>query len=182
MWVQHMLATLNNRGRMGVVLDNGALFRGGEEGKIRKAIVEDDLIEGIVALPPNLFYNTGAPGCLIIINKHKPDNLKNKIFFIHAENECEEGKAQNFLRDTHIQKISETYRKIEVEQKFSDIIDIDEIRENDFNLNVSRYIDILPEEELVDVTESLSQLKKLKDERWKLEKEFERNMRELGYE
>lgn len=182
MWVQHMLTTLNKRGRLGVVLDNGALFRGQSEGKIRKAIVEADLIEGVVALPANLFYNTGAPGCLIIINRQKSEGLKNKIFFIHAENEFEEGKAQNFLRDKHLRKISKTYRKKEEIEKFSALIDLEEIQENDFNLNVSRYIDILPEEETIDVAKCIVELRQLQTERLGLEEEFGRNMRELGYE
>jgi len=181
MWVQHMLATINRNGRMGVVLDNGALFRGQREGKMRKAIVNADLIEGIVALPPNLFYNTGAPGCLIIINRQKPEELKNKILFIHAENEFEEGKAQNFLRDIHIGKISKTYQKKEEIAKFSALIDLEEIQENDFNLNVSRYIDILREEEPVDISECIKKLKKIQAERLELEDEFDKNMKDLDY-
>jgi len=181
MWVQHMLATINRNGRMGVVLDNGALFRGQREGKMRKAIVNADLIEGIVALPPNLFYNTGAPGCLIIINRQKPEELKNKILFIHAENEFEEGKAQNFLRDIHIGKISKTYQKKEEIAKFSALIDLEEIQENDFNLNVSRYIDILREEEPVDISECIKKLKKIQAERLELEDEFNKNMKDLDY-
>ncbi len=182
MWVQHMLATLNSKGRLGIVLDNGALFRGNKEGKIRKAIIEDDLIEGVVALPANLFYNTGAPGCLIIINKNKSKDLEKKFFFIHAENEYEEGKAQNFLREENIKKISQTYSKREEIDKFSAIIDLEEIEENDFNLNVSRYIDILPEEEPIDVSECIAELKKLQDERSELETVFKTNMEEFGYD
>ncbi len=182
MWVQHMLATINHNGRIGVVLDNGALFRGQREGKIRKVFIEADLIEGIVALPPNLFYNTGAPGCLIIINKNKLEDLKNKIFFIHAENEYQEGKAQNFLLDNHIKKISETYKAKKLMEKFSDLIELEEIKDNDFNLNVSRYIDILPEEEPIDIAECIVEINKLQEERSKLDKQFERNMEELGYE
>lgn len=182
MWVQHMLSTLNHKGQMGVVLDNGALFRGSREKKIRKAIIEKDLIEGIIALPSNLFYNTGAPGCLIIINRQKSVDLKNKIFFIHAENEFEEGKAQNFLRDEHFQKIAETYHKKKSIEKFSDLIDFEEIQENDFNLNVSRYIDILPEEEPVDVIACLRELEKVRQDRIQLEENFKENMKELEYD
>ncbi len=181
MWVQHMLTTLNKTGRLGIVLDNGTLFRGNREGKIRKAVVEADLIEGVVALPPNLFYNTGAPGCLIIINKNKAKHLDKKIFFIHAENEYEEGKAQNFLRYEHIEKIVNGYRNKEEIGKFSALIDLEEIKVNDYNLYVSRYIDILPEEEPIDVIECIKELRKLQEERAASETEFETNMRELGY-
>jgi len=182
MWVQHMVSTLNTKGRMGVVLDNGALFRGNRELKCRKGFIEDDLIEGVIALPANLFYNTGSPGCLIIINKNKPDNLKNKIFFIHAENEYEEGSGQNYLKDEHIAKISKTYQNQTIIEKFSDLIDFEEIKENDFNLNVSRYVDILPEEEPIDIHDVLIQIREIKKKREELEEEFEINMRDLGYE
>ncbi len=181
MWIQHMFSTLNSSGRMGVVLDNGALFRGNRELKCRKGFIEDDLIEGVVALPANLFYNTGAPGCLIIINKNKPKELEKKIFFIHAEKEFEEGKAQNHLKEKHIKKIAKTYLNKKKIDKFSELIDLEEIKENDFNLNVSRYIDILPEEEPVDIKGCLQELKKLHDERIKLEREFQKDMEELGY-
>ena len=182
MWVQHMCSTLNSTGRMGVVLDNGVLFRGNREKKCRKGFIDDDLIEGVVALPPNLFYNTGSPGCLIIINKNKPEKFKEKIFFIHAENEYEEGSGQNFLREEQIQKISQVYQEKEEVEKFSALIDLSEVRENNYNLNVSRYIDIFPEEDQIDIFSCLQKLKKLNDERTKLEIEFQKNIRELGYE
>lgn len=180
MWVQHMLATLEDDGRMGIVLDNGALFRGGQEGKIRKKVIENDLIEGIIALPPNLFKGTGSPGCLIILNKKKPESLKEQIFFIHAENEHEEGKAQNYLRETHITKIVETYRNKTVIEKFSDLIEFKVIKENDFNLNVSRYIDILPEEEQIDLPCVWEQVESIQDHRTNLEQQLVETMKELG--
>ncbi len=181
MWVQHMVSTLNDNGRMGVVLDNGALFRGNREGKIRKGFIEKDWIEGIVALPANLFYNTGAPGCFIIINKNKAEDLKNKIFFIHAENEYDEGKAQNHLRDEHIDKISKTYQDIKVIDKFSELVDVDEIKENDYNLNVSRYVDILPEDVPVVIENCIMEIDNLRKSRFSLEKDYEENMKELGF-
>ena len=181
MWVQHMVATLNQRGKMGIVLDNGALFRGGVEGKVRKNIIQDDLIEGIIALPANLFYNTGAPGCLIIINKKKTSALEKKIFFIHAENEYKEGKAQNFLQDEHIKKIAFTYHKKSIIEKFSDLIHLEDIKENDYNINASRYIDILPEEEFIDVDSSLAEINEIKIKRKEREDLFIKNMKDLGY-
>jgi type I restriction enzyme M protein len=181
MWVQHMCSTLNSTGRMGVVLDNGALFRGNREMKCRKGFIEDDLIEGIVALPANLFYNTGSPGCLIIINRSKSDELKEKIFFIHAENEYEEGSGQNFLKEKHIERISKTYQEKSIIEKFSDLIDIQEIRENDYNLNVSRYVDILPEEKPIDITECLKNIEEIKRKRRELEEQFKNYMKELDF-
>ncbi len=182
MWIQHMLATLKYEGRLGVVLDNGALFRGGKEGKIRQGIIDDDLIEGIIALPNNLFMNTGSPGCLIIMNKQKDGDIKNKVFFIHTENEFEEGKAQNYLRKNHIKKISETYQKKLISEKFSAIIDYEDIKKNNYTLNVSRYIDIFPEKEPISINEVLNSLDSIKKKIEELEKVFRENLVELGYE
>lgn len=180
-WVQHMLTTLEEGGRAGIVLDNGALFRGGKEGKIRKAIVKENLIEGIIALPDKLFYKGSGPGCLIIFNKKKPDNLEDKIFFIHAGNEFEEGKAINYLLGKHIEKISNTYLEKKVIPKFSDLINIEEIEENDFNLNVSRYVDILPEEEPIDLDQCLDEIIELLDKRSDLEQKWKDDMKTLGF-
>ena len=182
MWVQHMFSTLNSTGRMGVVLDNGALFRGNREKKCRKGFIDDDLLEGVIALPGNLFYNTGSPGCLIIINKSKPKKLKDKIFFIHGEKEYEEKKSQNFLQEKHITKITQTFYKKEVVDKFAALVDKDDLIENDYNLNVSRYVDILPVEVPIDLKQCLEDIKILKNERIKLEEDFIQNMRDLGYE
>ena len=181
MWVQHMFSTLKEGGRMGVVLDNGALFRASKEKAIRKGFVEKDWIEGIIALPKKLFYNTGSPGCLIIFNKSKTKDIENKIFFIHAENEFLSEKAQNYLKEEHIKKISETYQRKAVVEKFSIFIDKNEIRENDYNLNVSRYVDILPEEELVEIEDCISNIRKVVEERDRLEPIFHKNLRQLGY-
>ena len=143
--------------------------------------IEDDLIEGVIALPGNLFYNTGSPGCLIIINKNKPDELKEKIFFIHAENEYDEGTGQNFLREKHIKKISDIYQKKKIFEKFSKLVDKEIIIENDYNLNVSRYVDILPDEEPIDINECLKEIDEIRRNRDNLEDQFEFNMRELDY-
>jgi len=182
MWVQHMFSTLNVKGRMGVVLDNGVLFRGNREAKCRKGFIDDDLIEGVVALPANLFYNTGSAGCLIIINRNKTDELKEKIFFIHAEDEYEEGSGQNYLRDDHINKISETYQNKRIIEKYSELVELEEIVENDYSLYVSRYVDILPEEELVDLKKCLNEIREIKDKRKNLEIKFSENMRNLNYD
>lgn len=181
MWVQHMLSTLNDSGRMGIVLDNGALFRGGEEGKIRQKIIDDDLVEGIVALPGNLFYNTSSPGCLIILNKKKQSYLKNKVFFICAENECEQQRAQSFLKDEHILKITDIYYNKKEEYKFSSIVDYEEIKENEYSLNVSRYVNILLDEDLVDLNSVLSQVDDILRERTVLERDFYSNLKKLGF-
>jgi len=181
-WIQHILATLDDKGRAGIVLDNGALFRGRKEGEIRESVIEDDLIEAVVALPPKIFYKNSGPGCLIIINKNKPSEIKRKIFFIHAENEFEEGKAQNLMKDEHVNKIINAFKEKKSINKFSDLIDLEEIKENDYNLNVSRYIDILPDEEPIDLDKIIKETLNLIEKRTELENKWKKDMKELGFE
>ena len=167
---------------MGVVLDNGVLFRSGAEGKIREAVVKSDLVEGVVALPSNLFTNTGSPGCFIIINKNKSPELNGKIFFIHAENEFQAGKAMNYLLEENIKNIVSTYNEKKIINKFSDLIEMSEVINNDCNLNVSRYIDIYEEEEKIDLSSVLIKIKDIKLKRNEIEFEFIKNMKNLGFD
>lgn len=151
MFLQHMIASLKENGRMATVMPHGVLFRGGQEKVIREGIVKDDLIEAIIGLPPKLFYNTGIPACIIVINKNKPPNLKNKIFFINADREYGEGRNQNYLRPEDIEKIVTVFEnKLEI-PKYSKLIDMKEIEKNDFNLNIRRYVDNSPDPEIEDV-------------------------------
>jgi len=151
MFLQHMIASLKDDGILATVMPHGVLFRGGQEKVIREGIVKDDLIEAIIGLPPKLFYNTGIPACIIVINKNKPEHLKNKIFFINAEREYGEGRNQNYLRPEDIEKIVTVFeKKIEI-PKYSRLVDIKEIEENDYNLNIRRYVDSSPDPEIEDV-------------------------------
>jgi len=148
MFLQHMISSLKDDGIMASVMPHGVLFRGGQEKVIREGIVRDDIIEAIIGLPPKLFYNTGIPACIIVINKRKPQELKNKIFFINADREYGEGRNQNYLRPEDIEKIVTVFeRKLEI-SKYSRLVDIKEIEENDFNLNIRRYVDNSPEPEI----------------------------------
>jgi len=151
MFLQHMIASLKDNGVMATVMPHGVLFRGGQEKVIREGIVRDDLIEAIIGLPPKLFYNTGIPACIIVINKAKPQHLKNKIFFINAEAEYGEGRNQNYLRPEDIEKIVTVFEEKKEISKYSRLVDIKEIEENDFNLNIRRYVDSSPEPEIEDV-------------------------------
>ena len=150
-FIQHMIASLNSEGMMGVVVPHGVLFRGSSEKKIRKGILEDDLLEGVIGLPSGLFYGTGIPAALLIINKQKSPERKGKVFFINGELEFEEGKNQNKLRESDIQRILDTFDGYEDEKRYAKVISIDEIRENDYNLNVRRYADTSPPPEQFDV-------------------------------
>lgn len=184
-WIQHMLASLKPNGRMGVVLDRGSLFRGGSEGKIRRKVVEDDLVECIVHLPEKIFYNTGAPGCLLILNKNKAEERKGKVLFVYAEENYgkhDELKRMNKLRDDDIEKVVNAYREFKDIPKYAKVASIDEIRENDYNLSVTRYVDVFEEEEQIDVPKVLHELKHLDSERLRVEEKLKGYLEELGHE
>lgn len=143
MFLQHMVSTLNNDGRMAVVMPHGVLFRGGEEQKIRKRLINSGLIEAIIGLPPGLFFGTGIPASLIIINKHGAGE-RNHVFFINADKEFKEGKNQNKLRSEDIDKISFVYHnKIELD-KYSKLVHKDDIEKEEYNCNIRRYVDNSP--------------------------------------
>ncbi|EGU9030737.1 N-6 DNA methylase [Vibrio parahaemolyticus] len=187
-FVQHMVASTKDDGRIGVVVPHGVLFREGDEGKIRKGMLigndefKGDLIEGVVGLPPALFFNTGIAAAVLIINKDKPAALKNKVIFVDASAEYGEGKAMNFLREGDIKRITTEYNKAkqtlvdageQTEDKLSDllnsvtvdkylrVVDIAEIKQNDFNLSISRYIDTSEKEEIINIQNTLDNLHSL---------------------
>ena len=150
-FVQHMIASLNAEGMMGVVMPHGVLFRGSSEKAIRQGILNDDLLEAVIGMPAALFYGTGIPACLLIINKQKPAERKGKVLFINSELEYEEGKNQNKLRQQDIDKIVQTFENFEEIKRYSKVVPLAEIEENDFNLNIRRYADTSPPPEIFDV-------------------------------
>lgn len=154
MFLQHMVASLKSDGKMATILPHGVLFRSGEEAEIRKGLITKDdncLIEAIIGLPSGLFYGTGIPACIIVINMNKTKERK-EILFINADKDYKEGKNQNILRPQDIQKIVHTYEnKAEIE-KYSKLVSIEEIIKEDFNLNIRRYVDNSEEAQKNDVT------------------------------
>jgi len=184
-WIQHMLASADeNNGRVGVVIDNGCLFRSGREKAIRAGVIKDDLLEAVILLPEKLFYNTGAPGAVLVFNKNKPEERKNKILFINASELYEqhpEVRKLNRLGDEHINKIVEAYKEFKEVEGFSRIVDIEEIKENDYNLNVSLYV--YPEEEMeeIDVAKEWEALEKIEKEFEEVKRKLECYLNELGY-
>lgn len=160
-FLQHMLAVLKQDGRLGIILPHGVLFRGGTEGKIRQGLLEKDYIEGIVGLPPALFYNTGIPAAMIIVNKTKPEHLKNKVILIDASKEYKEGKNQNSLEEEHVEKVVKAYDAETDIDKFMRVVDLKEIQDNDYNLNIARYIDTSEAETEVDLKAVLNTIKDL---------------------
>ena len=180
-FVQHMIATVNDRGMVGVVMPHGVLFRGASEGKIRKAILEEDFFEAIIGLAPNLFYGTGIPAAILILNRNKPKERKNKILFIHAAEYYEAGKNQNKLRDADIEKIVKAFNEYKDIERFSRVVPIEEIKENDYNLNISRYVDISEPEQKINIKEALARLRALEIQRNEAEKTMNAYLKELGY-
>ncbi|EIZ0689797.1 type I restriction-modification system subunit M [Vibrio parahaemolyticus] len=150
-FVQHMIASTNNEGMVGVVMPHGVLFRGSSEKAIRQGILEDDLLEAVIGLPSGLFYGTGIPACLLIINKNKSSERKGKVLFINSELEFEEGKNQNKLRPQDITKIVETFNNYVDVKRYAKVVKFSKIAENDFNLNIRRYADTSPPAEIFDV-------------------------------
>lgn len=181
-FVQHMIASLNAKGKLGVVLPHGILFRGGAEGKIRQGMLKDDLIEGIIGLAPNLFYGTGIPACVLLINKNKVGDRKNKIVFVHGAEHFVEGKNQNSLSEENIKTLANGFLDFKDEHRFSRVVDLKEIADNDFNLNIARYVQTTEEEEKIDVKAELKILKDLMAQREEAEAKMMGFMRELGYD
>jgi len=151
MFVQHMIASLKDKGMMATIMPHGVLFRGGAEKAIREGMLKGKIIEAIIGLPPHLFYGTGIPACILVINRNKPQELKDKILFINADAEYGEGRNQNYLRPEDIEKITYVFhKKIEI-PKYSRLVTLKEIEENNYNLNIRRYVDNSPEPEIEDV-------------------------------
>ena len=150
-FVQHMIASLNEHGKLGVVMPHGVLFRGASERDIRKGIVDDDLVEAIIGLPAGLFYGTGIPACLLIINKVKPVKRQQKVLIINAELDFGAGKNQNHLRPQDIARILTTYLSFGNVPRYSRVITLADIVANDYNLNIRRYADTSPPPEFYDV-------------------------------
>lgn len=181
-FVEHMIASLNAKGRMGTVVPHGVLFRGGAEGKIRTAILKDDLIEAVIGLPQNIFYGTGIPAALLIINKDKAVERKGKVLFIDASQGFVKDGNKNKLRETDIEKIITTFDSFETVEKYAEVIELKTIAENDYNLNISRYVDTTEEEEQVDIMKVIGEIKEIKNSLNSNEEKLNGYLKELGFD
>ena len=181
-FVQHMVAVLNDAGRLGVVMPHGVLFRGSAEGRIRQGMLEEDLFEAVIGLAPNLFYGTGIPASILVLNQDKAGERKGKVLFIDASGEFEEGSNQNRLRGQDIQHISRTFHAYSHVEKYARAVPLAEIEQNDWNLNISRYVDTSDEEVRIDVAEAVRKLRELERERAAAEATMNRYLAELGYD
>ncbi len=179
----HMLAVTNAQGMVGVVMPHGILFRGGAEGKIRKGIVEADLFEAVFGLAPNLFSGASIPVAICVLNKAKPVERRGKVLFVDAAQEgyFRQGKARNHLDQEHIDKIVETYSTFGDVDRFAHVADIEEIRDNDFNLNISRYVDTTEPVEVMSVEDALAQLRDAEQRRDEAVAKMDNLLAEMGY-
>ena len=178
-FVQHMIYQLNESGTMGIVLPHGVLFRGAAEGKIRKYLIDEkNYLDAVIGLPANLFYGTSIPTCILVFKKCREDDQD--ILFIDASKEFEKVKTQNKLRPEDIEKIVNTYANREEIEKYSHKASLEEIEENDFNLNIPRYVDTFEEEEPIDLDEVVDELDRIDLEMEKVDAEIKKYCDELG--
>lgn len=182
-FLQHMLAVTNPDGMVGVVMPHGILFRGGAEGTIRKGIVEADLFEAVIGLTPNLFNGASIPVAICVLNKKKSPERKGKVLFIDASQPgyFRAGKAKNYLDRDHITKIVEAFQAYEGVERFAHVGSIDEIAANDFNLNISRYVDTTEHQEAPTVEEALTRLREAERRRDEAAAKMDALLVELGY-
>ena len=181
-FVEHMIASLNSKGRMATVVPHGVLFRGSSEGKIRAGILKDDLVEAVIGLPQNIFYGTGIPAAILVINKDKSEERKDKILFIDGSNGFVKDGNKNKLRDEDVEKIVDSFDKFENVEKYAEVVDLKTIEDNDYNLNISRYVDTTEEEEEVDINKVIGEIKEIKEKLSSNEEKLNGYLKELGFE
>lgn len=178
-FIQHMIAQLDDNGTMAVVLPHGVLFRGAAEGVIRKYLIEQrNVLDAIIGLPANIFFGTSIPTVVLVFKKNRSNT--DNVLFIDASNEFEKGKNQNVLRDSDVDKIIETYKNRETIEKYSYVATMGEIKENDYNLNIPRYVDTFEEEEEIDIKAVQARLKARESKIEDLYEKFNKQLKELG--
>lgn len=180
-FITHMIETaLPGDGRVGVIVPHGVLFRGGAEGKIRKQLIEEDLLDAVVGLPANLFYGTGIPAAILVFRKAKKGKSKGNVLFIDASREYMDTKNNVALGSTHIEKIVATCKKRKDVDKYAFVAGLDEIAENYFNLNIPRYVDTFEEEEEVDVDQVQIEINDLEAELISVQEKMAEYLQELN--
>ncbi len=179
-FILHMIESLNpDSGRMAVVVPHGVLFRAAAEGRIRKSLIEENLLDVVIGLPEKLFYGTGIPAAILVFRRNKVDD---KVMFIDASREFGADKTQNRLRSEDLAKIADAAQARQVLDKYAHLATIEEIRENDYNLNIPRYVDTFEEEEEIDLEAVRTERLKLMHELQQLESELSSRLEELGYD
>lgn len=178
-WVQHMVKSMNSTGRMTVVLPHGALFRKGAEGKIRKALIEMDLLEAVIGLGPNIFYGTQLAACVMVFKQSKKPATQKQILFIDASDQIRSGRAQNYLEPHHIKQIFDWYSDFKDVENYVKLVGPKELEENDYNLNIPLYVEKIIEDDLPSAEEALADLKKAWEETLEAEENFKRVLKEF---
>lgn len=178
-FISHMVYQLSDSGTMAVVMPHGVLFRGAAEGVIRQALIERNYLDAVIGLPANLFYGTSIPACILVFKKCKTTD---DVLFIDASKHFEKGKNQNRLRPSDIDKIIEIYTERKEEDKYSHLASLEEIKENDYNLNIPRYVDTFEEEEDIDLNIIVADIRKIDAESVELDKKIRQYTNELGIE
>ncbi|MCP1250819.1 MULTISPECIES: type I restriction-modification system subunit M [Elizabethkingia] len=171
-WVQHMISSLNEKGKMTVVLPHGVLFRKASEQKIRQALLDMDLLEAVIGLGPNIFYGTQLAACVLVFKKEKEKTKKKKILFIDGSDQIRVGRAQNFMEKEHVNQLFSWYSDYKNVENYVKVVDMQQIIENDYNLNIPLYIDKIIEDNLPSVEEAMEQLKTAWQESQKAEEKF----------
>ena len=178
-FISHMIETLKPvTGRMGVVVPHGVLFRGSSEGKIREKLINENLLDAVIGLPEKLFYGTGIPAAILIFKKQKSDD---SILFIDASREFKSGKNQNSLSEDNINKIISAYRARASVDKYAYLATLEEVKDNDYNLNIPRYVDTFEEEAEIDLVAVRAEREQLKTQLAELEVQMAKYLEELGY-
>lgn len=181
-FLSHMLATaVEGKGRVGVMVPHGVLFRGGQEGKIREAVIRENLLDAVIGLPANLFFGTGIPAALMIFDKSRKIKGKDKVLFIDASREFEQATNQNKLRAQDIDKIVATFRKRQVIEKYSFLAAFEEIEENEFNLNIPRYVDTFEPEPEIDIIAVQQEIVDIETQLVETRKKMDHYLKELGF-
>jgi type I restriction enzyme M protein len=180
-FILHIIKSLNENGRAGIVIPHGVLFRSGAEGRIREQIVKNDLVECIIGLAPNLFFGTGIPAAILMLNKNKSPERKGKILFVDAEEDFEHGKNQNRLRIADIEKITSAVSGYASIDKFAEVVSIDQIAEKDYTLKINTYVDKQTAEQIIDVGEAIAELSVLEQRAELAKQKLTDELRRLGY-
>lgn len=177
-FISHMISIMDvNDGRAGIIVPHGVLFRGGAEGRIRQQLIEENLLDAVIGLPPNLFYGTGIPAAILIFRRHKQDG---KVMFVDASREYEDDSNHNRLRPRHLDKIVKTVAARQNVEKYAYLADIDELIQNDFNLNIPRYVDTFELEPLVNLDAEQSRINQIERELHQVNIELKSHLQNLG--
>ena len=178
-WVQHMIKSMNNKGRMAIILPSGALTRVGKERNIRRVLLEQDMVEAVISLGPNIFYGTQLAPYILILKNKKEEYKKNKVFFIDASDEIRVGRAQSHLEQENVKKIFAWYSKNENIDNYTKVVSIEEIKENEYSLNIPLYVEKIMEDNLPSMEDALSDLKSVWNESLDTDRKFKNLLKEF---